>query len=55
MVTPPIPSFVTVMLSVLVLGAIIVIARRSPHWTTYPSRVAAFLSGAALRLKKSTA
>jgi dolichyl-phosphate-mannose-protein mannosyltransferase len=46
MVSPPIPSLATAMLSVLVFGAIIVIARWSPHWTTYPSRVAALLSGA---------
>jgi hypothetical protein len=37
---------VAVLLAVLVLGGIIVIARWSRTWTTYPSRAAAFLSGA---------
>jgi dolichyl-phosphate-mannose-protein mannosyltransferase len=45
-VTPPVPSLVTMLLAVLVLTGIIVIARWSRNWTTYPSRAAAFLSGA---------
>jgi hypothetical protein len=46
MVSPPFPSVLTALLAVLVLGGIIFIARWSRNWTTYPSRVAAFLSGA---------
>jgi hypothetical protein len=46
MVSPPSPSLLTMLLAVLVLGGIIVIARRSRNWTTYPSRVDTFLSGA---------
>ena len=45
MVTPPFPSLLTVLLAFVVLGAIIVIARWSRNWTTYPSRIATFLSG----------
>jgi hypothetical protein len=45
MVAPPFPSLLTVLLAFLVLGAIIVIARWSRNWTTYPSRIATFLSG----------
>jgi hypothetical protein len=45
MVTPPFPSLVTVLLALLVLGGIVVIARWSRNWTTYPSGVATFLSG----------
>jgi dolichyl-phosphate-mannose-protein mannosyltransferase len=43
---PPGPSLLTVLLALLVLAGIIVIARRSRNWTTYPSRVGTFLSGA---------
>jgi hypothetical protein len=46
MVIPPAPSVWTALLAVLVLGGIIVIARRSRGWTSYPSAAAAFLSGA---------
>jgi hypothetical protein len=46
MIGPPGPSLSTVLLAVLLLGGIIVIARRSRSWTIYPSRAAAFLSGA---------
>jgi len=46
MVIPPAPSAWTALLAVLVLGGIIVIARRSRSWTSYPSAAAAFLSGA---------
>jgi len=46
MVIPPAPSVWTALLAVLVLGGIIVIARRSRSWTSYPSAAAAFLSGA---------
>jgi Dolichyl-phosphate-mannose-protein mannosyltransferase len=46
MVIPPVPSLLTGLLAVLVLGGIVVIARRSRAWSTYPSRVATFLSGA---------
>jgi hypothetical protein len=44
MVTPPFPSLLTVLLAFMVLGGIIVIARRSRNWTAYPSRAATFLS-----------
>lgn len=43
---PPVPTVLTALLALLVLGAIIVIARWSRNWTTYPSRVATILSGA---------
>jgi hypothetical protein len=46
MVSPPLPSLSTVSLAILVLIGVIVIARWSRSWTNYPSRVAAFLSGA---------
>src|SRR6187431_3060768 len=46
MVSPPLPSLATVSLAILVLIGVIVIARWSRSWTNYPSRVAAFLSGA---------
>ena len=46
MVIPPVPSLLTMLLAVVVLVAIVVIARSSRTWTTYPSRVATFLSGA---------
>ena len=39
MLSPPVASLLTVLLAVLVLGGIIVIARSSRNWTTYPSRV----------------
>src|SRR6185436_14181022 len=45
MVSPPLPSLLTASVAVLVLLAIVVIARWSRHWTHYPTRVAAFLSG----------
>ena len=45
MVSPPLPSLLSAVLAVLVLGLIIVIARSSRHWTTYPSRAATLLSG----------
>ncbi len=45
MISPPLPSLVTASLAVLVLVGIIVIARWSRNWTTYPSRAATFLSG----------
>jgi hypothetical protein len=45
MVSPPLPSLLTALLAVLVLIGIIVIARSSRNWTTFPSRAAAFLSG----------
>jgi hypothetical protein len=43
---PPVPTVLTMLLAVLVLGGIIVIARWSRNWTTYPSRAATCLSGA---------
>jgi hypothetical protein len=46
MVVPPFPTLVSVLLAVLVLAGIIVIARYSRNWTTDPSRIATFLSGA---------
>ena len=46
MVSPPFPSLLTLQFALLVVGAIVVIARLSRRWTIYPSRVAAFLSGA---------
>src|ERR1700681_859153 len=46
MISPPLPSLSTVVLAFVVLGGIIVIARWSRNWTTYPSRVGTFLSGA---------
>jgi hypothetical protein len=46
MVAPPLPSLLSALLAILVLGGIIVIAHSSRHWTTYPSRAATFLSGA---------
>jgi hypothetical protein len=46
MVSPPAASLLTVLLAVLVLGGIIVIARWSRNWTTYPARVVTVLSGA---------
>ena len=47
MQSPPlIPSALSVLLGVLNFIAIIVIARWSRSWTTYPSRIAAFLSSA---------
>src|SRR5438876_3543044 len=46
MVGPPVPTLLPVLLAVLVFGGIIVIARSSRNWTTYPSRAATFLSGA---------
>ena len=46
MVATALPSLLTASLAVLVLIGIIVIARVSRSWTTYPSRAAAFLSGA---------
>jgi len=46
MVSPPFPTLLTVLVAVLVLGGIVVIARCSRNWTTYPSHVATFLSGA---------
>ena len=45
MVSPPLPSLPSASLAVLVLIGIIVIARWSRNWTTYPSRAAGFLSG----------
>jgi hypothetical protein len=45
MVSPPLPSLLTAAVAVLVLIGIIVLARWSRNWTTYPSRAAAFLSG----------
>ena len=45
MVSPPLPSLLTASLAILVLIAIIVIARGGRNWTSDPSRVAAFLSG----------
>jgi hypothetical protein len=41
---PPDPSFLTVVLALVVLGGIIVIARASRRWTSYPLGVATFLS-----------
>jgi hypothetical protein len=46
MISPPLPSLSTVVLAFLVLGGIIVIARWSRKWTTYPTRAGTFLSGA---------
>ena len=46
MVSPPLPSLLAASLAVLVLIAIILIARWSRNWTDYPSRIATFLSGA---------
>ena len=46
MISPPLPSLSTVVLAFPILGGIIVIARWSRNWTTYPSRVGTFLSGA---------
>ena len=46
MISPPGPSLLTVLLAVLMFGGIIVIARWSRNWTTYPSRIATVLSGA---------
>ncbi len=43
---PPVPSLSTALLAVLVLGGIVVIARRSRNWTSYPSGAGAFLGGA---------
>ena len=46
MVSPPIPSLLTVLFAVLVAGGIFGIARWSRNWTTYPSRASTLLSGA---------
>ncbi len=46
MVMPLAPSVSTVLLAVLVLAGIVIMARMSRSWTTYPSAAAAFLSGA---------
>jgi dolichyl-phosphate-mannose-protein mannosyltransferase len=45
-VSPPLPSLLTASLAILVLIAIVFIARWSRSWTSDSSRVAAFLSGA---------
>ena len=45
MIPPPHPSPLTTLAAGLVLGGIIVVARWSRSWSSYPSRVAAFLSG----------
>ena len=45
MVSPPLPSLLTASFAVLVLVAIVVIARWSRSWTGDPSAIAAFLSG----------
>src|SRR6187549_3052770 len=42
---PPDPTFLTAASALLVLAAILVIARMSRHWTRHPSGVATFLSG----------
>jgi hypothetical protein len=44
-IPPPLPSPLTALAAGLVLGGIIVVARWSRSWPSYPSRVAAFLSG----------
>jgi hypothetical protein len=41
---PPFPSLLTALMAVLVLAAIVVVARWSRSWTAYPSRAAALLS-----------
>jgi hypothetical protein len=46
MLSPPGASLLSVLAGVLVLGAIIVIARASRRWTTYPAGVSRMLSGA---------
>jgi len=46
MVSPPLPSLLSASLAVLVLLGVVVVARWSRNWTTYPLRAAAFLSGA---------
>ena len=45
MVNPPPPSLLTVLLTVVVFVGVLVIARMSRNWTTYPSAVGTFLSG----------
>jgi len=44
-ISPPAVSLPAVLLGILVLGGIILIARRSRNWTKYPSPVATVLSG----------
>jgi hypothetical protein len=44
-IAPPLPSILTIVVAVLVLAAIIVIARASARWTSYPVRAGSFLSG----------
>lgn len=45
MVSPPHPTLLSVLLSVLVLASLIAIARKSRSWTVYPERIATALNG----------
>jgi hypothetical protein len=45
MISPPHPTLLSVLLSVLVLAGLIAIGRKSRSWTTYPERIAIALAG----------